>query len=71
MKILAFIAAGLTGINLYTFWVWPFIFVFAVMRLLLMSKTERKPYFYLFLAGIALLFMLTTPETVSLLLADY
>ena len=71
MKILAFISAGLTGINVYTFWVWPFIFVFAVMKLLLMSKIERNAFFYLFLSGIALLFMLTTPETISLLLANF
>lgn len=75
MKILIYLAATISILNAYTFFIWPFVFLYTILKIIDMIRNgERETtvfYKCLFLAGISILFLVETPSTISMLLEDF
>lgn len=71
MKLLIYLAAAIQIVSAYTFFIWPFVFLYVVLKMTDMVRNgerETKAFYkYFFLAGISLLFLLETPATISML----
>lgn len=71
MKLLIYLAAAISVVSAYTFFVWPFVFLYVVLKIVDMGRNgerETKAFYkYFFLAGLSLLFLLETPATISML----
>lgn len=75
MMILIYLAAALQIVSAYTFFLWPFVFLYVVLKMTDMVRNgerEMKAFSkYFFLAGLSLLFLLETPSTISMLLEGF
>ncbi len=75
MILIIYLAAALQIVSAYTFFLWPFVFLYAVLKMTDMVRNgerETKAFFkYFFLAGLSLLFLLETPSTISTLLEGF
>lgn len=64
-------SALIVGVNTYTFWIWPFIFVYSMLRCIRLLHREMRGrifWFFLIIAGLSLLMIASTPLSMKYLL---